>query len=280
VKPLDAVAEPDINEPTIKQTEWRDELLATGILGRNGDRIEFSRVEPLPGTTYLQAEAETKEANPRRAVVCFAGETKPLDARMVSNALDEAQNQRPTPQILIFAAFQFDPEAAEYIDNTNWPGVTLLKVQMNTDLMTEDLKKNRSSDQSFWLIGQPDVELIHDGRSKTKCRIRVNGFDYYNVKTGKVESGSAGRIAMWMLDTDYDGMCIEPEQVFFPMGGQKDGWNKLAKTLRTEIAPDLIEKYAGNESLWFEVNEGTQIAVKIVDDRGIESMKVIKAGDK
>lgn len=158
--------------------------------------------------------------------------------------------------------------------------MTVLKAQMNTDLMTEDLKKKRSSDQSFWLVGQPDVELIRDGRSKRKFKVKVNGFDYYDVKKGTVESGSTSRIAMWMLDTDYDGMCIEPKQVFFPMGGKKDGWNKLAKTLRAEIDPDLIEKYAGNESLWFMAEPNTRIAVKIIDDRGIESLKVIRIGDE
>ena len=34
---------------TLRQQEWRDELLRTGIRGRAGQRIEFSRVEPLPG---------------------------------------------------------------------------------------------------------------------------------------------------------------------------------------------------------------------------------------
>lgn len=279
VRPLDDldIAEEDASA---KQTDWRDQLLATGILGRGGARLEFSRVEPLSGTRYLQAEAETKEETPRRAVICFAGETKPLDSRMVAMAMDEAENMRPAPKLIIFAAFQFDPEAAKDIDETIWPGVTLLKAQMNTDLMTEDLKKKRSSDQSFWLVGQPDVELIQDGRSKTRFKVRVNGFDYYDVKKGTVESGSTSRIAMWMLDTDYDGMCISPTQVFFPMGGKKDGWNKLAKTLKAEIDPELIEKYAGNESLWFTVQPNSRIAVKIIDDRGIESLKVLRIGDE
>ena len=278
VKPLDDLGgmEEDVSA---KQTDWRDQLLATGILGRGGAKLEFSRVEPLSGTKFLQAEAETKEDTPRRAVICFAGETKPLDSRMVEMALDEAEAMRPAPQLIVFAAFQFDPEAAKNIAETNWPGVTLLQTQMNTDLMTEDLKKKRSSDQSFWLVGQPDVELIRDGRSKTRYKVRVNGFDYYDVKKGTVESGSTSRIAMWMLDTDYDGMCIVPKQVFFPMGGKKDGWNKLAKTLRAEIAPDLIEKFAGNESLWFTVQPYSMIAVKIIDDRGIESLKVIRVGE-
>ena len=280
LKPLDDVGETD--DFTAKHTDWKDELLATGILGRNGAKIEFSRVETLSGTKFLHAEAETKELEPRRAVICFAGETKPLDSRMVSLALDEMENLRPKPKLVIFAAFQFDPEAAKDIDETNWPGITLLKVQMNTDLMTDDLKKKRSSNQSFWLVGQPDVELIklEKGRDKGKYKVKVNGFDYYDVKTGTVTSGNANRIAMWMLDTNYDGMCIEPMQVFFPMGGKSDGWSKLAKTLKAEIDHDLIEQYSGNESLPFKVNFNTQIAVKIIDDRGIESLKVIKVGEQ
>ena len=278
VKPLEAAADRDENS-SAKQTDWREQLRSTGILGKNGAKLEFSRVESLSGARFLQAEAETKEDTPRRAVVCFGSETKPLDVRMVELALDEAETLRPKPELLIFAAFQFDPEAARHIEETVWPGKTLLKVQMNTDLMTEDLKKKRSSDQSFWLVGQPDVELIPDRRSKTLFKVRVNGFDYYNVKTGRVESGGASRIAMWMLDTSYDGMCVEPDQVFFPMGGKKDGWNKLAKTLRAEINPELIEKYAGNESLPFHAQPNSQIAVKIIDDRGIESLKVIRVGN-
>lgn len=280
VKSLDNLEENEVNELGNKQSDWRDQLLATGIMGRGGNRLEFSRVEPLTGTKFLQAEAETKEDMPRRTVICFAGETKPLDSRMVAMALDEAENLRPTPQLIIFAAFQFGPEASKDIDDMNWSGVTLLKAQMNTDLMTNDLKKKQSSDQSFWLIGQPEVEIIKDGRTKNKYKVKVNGFDYYDVKKGIVESGNSSRIAMWILDQDYDGLCIEPDQVFFPMGGKKDGWNKLAKTLKEEIDEDLIEKYAGNESLWFMVQPNSQIVVKIVDDRGIESLKVIRIGDE
>ncbi len=263
-----------------KQSDWRAELLATGILGRGGAKITFARVEPLAGTRYLQADAETLEEPPRRAVICFAGETRPLDARMVDLALNEAENLRPAPKLVVFAAFQFDPEAAKNIDDTRWAGVTCLKVQMNTDLMTDDLKKKRSSNQSFWLVGQPDVELVQaeEGPAKGKYIVRVNGFDYYDVKKGTVESGDSGRIAMWMLDTHYDGLSIEPEQVFFPLGGKNDGWSKLAKTLKAEINQELIEQYAGTESLPFTAEEDTLIAVKIIDDRGIESMRVLSVG--
>lgn len=260
-----------------KQTDWREELLATGILGRGGTKIDFSRVEPLSGTVYLHADAETKEETPRRAVVCFASETKPLDSRMVDLALDEAVKQLPKPSLVVFAAFQFDPEAAKMIDEMNWPGVTLLKVQMNPDLMTDDLKKKRTSNQSFWLVGQPDVELIkiEKGKDKGKYQVCVNGFDYYNVKTGKVESGNTSDISMWSLDTDYDGMALEPVQVFFTVG---DGWEKLAKNLKAEINQDLIRNYTGYKSFPFEIKENALIAVKIIDRCAVESMRVLKVG--
>lgn len=274
VRPLDESAfDADAMDLTAKQGQWRDELLATGILGKNGARLEFSRVEPLSDTAFFQAEAETKDG--KRALVCFGSETKVMDARYVNAAIEEAENRRPYPEYLIFAAFQFGPEAAKMLDETKWSGVTLLKAQMNTDLMTDDLKKKRSSNESFWLVGQPDVELIRDKRSKKKYKVVVKGFDYYDVKTGKVKSGTDRNIAMWMLDTDYDGMAIEPHQVFFPMAGAKGGWTKLAKTLKAEIDQERIQQYAGSESLWFEAEPYTRIAVKIIDDRGIESMRVL-----
>lgn len=411
---------------TLRQAEWRDELFKCGIRAKNGQYILFSRVEPLAGTRWLHADAETKpndlgadsvrEArtaymSPQRAVISFGPEHGPLEQRQVALAIEEAQTLVPKPKLIIFAAFQFDPEAAKDIDETDWPGVTLLKVQMNTDLLTDDLKKKRASNESFWLIGQPDVRVVSEewlvdssnrgllpyecckklsgfdslaeinrlgtkdisvyaaisqrrdlwvnianqkgcgldsgkysggtvkeqhGRVQTvprdgegfagrignaadfvreidllgkdKCgriieqlrrdkqiveraskitihsplttrhyyQVEVLGFDYYNTKTGAIESGGPERIAMWMLDTDYDGRSLFPRQVFFPMAGEKDGWSRLAKNLKAEIDQELIEAYRGTVSLPFEAGKNRRIAVKIVDDRGIESLKIIE----
>jgi adenine-specific DNA-methyltransferase len=278
---------------TLRQAEWRDELLKSGIRGKKGQYILFSRVEPLPGTRWLHAEAETKPndkgadkvkdpeglyGKPQRVVISFGPEHAPLEQKQVELAIEEAQTLVPKPKIIVFAAFQFDPEAAKDIDETDWPGVTLLKVQMNADLLTENLKKKRASNESFWLIGQPDIVLkkIKDGDDKGKYRIEVMGFDYYNTKTGSIESGGNEKIAMWMLDTDYDGRSLLPRQVFFPMAGDNDGWARLARNLKAEIDEELIEKYRGTVSLPFESGKHKRIAVKIVDDRGIESLRIIE----
>ena len=280
VKPVDGEDVESSSDMTAKQDEYREEILATGIIGKGGEKLEFSRVEPAQGTEFIQAIAETKEDTPRRAVIHFGSETKVLDAGRVEDIFDEVQQMRPTPQVIIIAAYQFDPEATKLIEETKWPDLQIFAVQMNTDLMTSDLKKKRASNQSFFFIGQPDVELIHDKRTKDVYKVRVNGFDYYDPKTGKVKSGGVNNIAMWMLDEDYDGSCIEPEQVFFPLGGKSGGWHKLAKTLHAELNQDAIEQYAGNVSLPFRVKpDQKKVAVKIIDDRGIESMKVLKVGE-
>ncbi|MDE0076115.1 MAG: site-specific DNA-methyltransferase [Caldilineaceae bacterium] len=276
---------------TLRQSDWRDELLKTGIRGKAGQRIRFARLEPLPGTRYLHALGETlpntegaegfrengAAAAAQHIVVSFGPEHAPLEQRQVAQAIEEALTLAPKPKVVVFAAFQFDPEAAKDIDETNWTGVTLLKAQMNADLLTDDLKKKSSSNESFWMIGQPDVELeeICEGENQGKYRVSVHGFDYYNTKTGNVESGGQDKIAVWMLDTDYDGRSVFPQQVFFPMAGQKDGWARLAKNLKAEVDEDLIEAYRGTVSLPFALGDYLRIAVKIVDDRGIESLKVL-----
>ena len=203
--------------------------------------------------------------------------TRPLEQRQVAAAIEEAQTLVPRPRVIVFAAFQFDPEAAKDIDETNWPGITLLKAQMNADLLTDDLKKKRASNESFWLIGQPDVLLhqIRMGQNIGKWQVQVHGFDYYNTKSGEVESGGEDKIAMWMLDTDYDGRSLYPRQVFFPMAGSRGGWDRLARNLRAEIDEYLIDVYRGTVSLPFELGERRRVAVKIVDDRGIESLRIV-----
>ena len=275
---------------TLRQAEWRDELLRTGVRGKNGQYIRFARLEPLPGCRWLHAEGETRPSDegadsvrergpaydPMRVVVSFGPEHGPLEQRQVERAWEEARQLVPKPKLLIFAAFQFDPEAAKDIDEMKpeLAGMQFLKAQMNADLLTDDLKKKRASNESFWLIGQPDVEVRQTDESK--YQVEVHGFDYYNTKTGQIESGGADKIAVWMLDTDYDGRSLYPRQVFFPMAGENEGWAKLARNLKAEIDEERIEAYRGTVSLPFAPGKHKRIAVKIVDDRGIESLKVIE----
>jgi|ERR1700677_72138 adenine-specific DNA-methyltransferase len=266
--------------PTLRHSEWRDELLKTGLRGKGGHHIDFSRVEPLSGTRWLHADAETKGVKSERVVFSFGPEYNLLEQRQVELAWEEARTLSPKPAMLVFAAFEFDPEAAKDIDQLTKEktGMTFLTAQMNADLLTEDLKKKRASNQGFWLVGRPDVELrrVKAGDHKGQYEIEVRGFDYYNTRTGTIESGDTSKIAMWLLDTDYDGRSLYPRQVFFPIAAEDEGWAHLTKNLKAEIDPELIEAYRGTVSLPFVPGPHKRVAVKVIDDRGIESLKVVE----
>ena len=231
--------------------------------------LKFASMETLAGTVCLHASGTLDSGE--RVVVSFGPEYGALEQRQVEHALREAGELFPLPKMVVFCAFEFDPEAAKDIDAVK--GITALKAKMNTDLLTEDLKKARSSNQSFWLMGQPDVELRT--RKDGKHEVEVNGFDYFDTVKGELVSGGKGKIAMWLLDTDYDDRSLFPRQVFFPMAGKDEGWKKLKRDIRAELDESQLNKFHGTVSLPFESGENRKVAVKIVDDRGIESVKVI-----
>jgi adenine-specific DNA-methyltransferase len=147
----------------------------------------FSRIEPLSGTRYIQAQGETKWSDagantvrapspnwkPQKVLICFGPEHAPLEQRTVEEAWQEARPFKS--DILLFCTFQFDEEAAKDIDELKpeQTGMQLLKVQMNADLLTDDLRKKRSSNESFWLIGQPEVDMkeIKKGADKGKYQV-------------------------------------------------------------------------------------------------------------
>ncbi len=261
---------------TSRQHTWRDELLKAGIRGKGGQMLKFAELEVLPGTTCLHASGHLDTGE--RVVISFGPEHGALEQRQVEHALGEAADLFPRPKMIVFCAFAFDPEAAKDIDALK--GITALKAQMNTDLLTEDLKKASSkstTNQSFWLMGQPDVHLT--ALPGGLWQVEVNGFDYFDTAKGELVSGGKTKIAAWSLDTDYDGRSLFPHQFFFPMAGKDEGWMKLKKDIRAELDEDLLKHFVGTVSLPFEAGANATVAVKIVDDRGIESLKVMKLVD-
>ena len=99
---------------TLRQGEWRDELLRTGIRGKAGQHIRFARLEPLPGCRWLHADGETRPSAegaasvrdegtayaPQRIVVSFGPEHAPLEQRQVAMAIEEAQTLLPRPRLI------------------------------------------------------------------------------------------------------------------------------------------------------------------------------------
>jgi adenine-specific DNA-methyltransferase len=270
-----ALAAPDVAKrgSTALYQHWIEELKSTGVRAIGGEVIEFARVGHKEGSPFIQAEGDVnKNGNLKKANIVFGSEFGPLEQRSVELAVKATMEEKDRAAYLIFAAFQFDPEAAKDIDQIDLPGIKVLKAQMNIDLLTEDLRKKRSSNQSYWLLGQPAVEITK--AKDSRYQVRVGGFDYYNPASGETENGGVNKIAMWMLDTDYDERSVLPTQVFFPQGDNKRDWTRLAKALNGTVDENLLEFFVSDTSLPFSVGKNRKIAVKIIDNRGIESLVI------
>ena len=123
VLPVDKAAAPDPSPAdgtvarsgeTLRQSEWRDELLKTGIRGKGGQFIRFARLEALPGCRWLHADGESRPNDdgaariredgparePQRIVVSFGPEHAPLEQRQVEWAIQEAQTLVPRPRVV------------------------------------------------------------------------------------------------------------------------------------------------------------------------------------
>ncbi len=281
VKPFDGnlpdtLSDKDLakNGLTAANQKWIDEMRSAGIRATGGKMIEFAILGHKEGSSHIHAEGQIREddGSLSKANIVFGDDTGPLEQRQVELALRETMEERERADYLVFAAFQFDPEAAKDIDGVNVDGLTALKAQMNTDLLTEDLRKKRSSNESYWLIGQPAIDLIKT--SDDKYQVQVRGFDYYNPATSEMDSAGISRVVMWMLDTDYDERSLFPTQVFFPQGDNKRDWTKLAKALNGSVDEELLEFFVSDTSLPFTRGGHKKIAVKIIDDRGIESLVI------
>ena len=78
--------------------------------------------ETLPNDAGRDVIREGAASAAQRVVVSFGPDHAPLEQRQVEAAIEEAQTLVPKPRVIVFAAFQFDPEAAKDIDETKWAG--------------------------------------------------------------------------------------------------------------------------------------------------------------
>ena len=94
---------------------------------------------------------------------------------------------------------------------------------MNADLvMGEDLKKTGAGNL-FTVFGEPDIEIKR--RRATSVVVELRGVDVYDPTTGEVRSDDTDQIALWMIDTDYNGESFFVRHCYFT-GGQ-DPYKRL-----------------------------------------------------
>jgi adenine-specific DNA-methyltransferase len=105
----------------------------------------------------------------------------------------------------------------------------------------------------------------------------MEGVDIYNPVDNTVTPTKADKVAAWFIDGDYDGRTFCITQAFFP---DKSAWEKLSKALDGIVDAERFEALSGTESLPFPPGKHKSVAVKVIDPRGNEVMRIHKLEDR
>jgi adenine-specific DNA-methyltransferase len=93
----------------------------------------------------------------------------------------------------------------------------------------------------------------------------------YNPVENTLLATRVDKVAAWFMDSDYDGRTFCITQAFFP---DKRAWEKLAKALKAVVDESAFAALAGTTSLPFAPGAHKRVAVKVIDPRGNEVMRV------
>jgi adenine-specific DNA-methyltransferase len=269
---------PAANEP-VNAEAFLDKMLrllkADGVRFPNNKVAKFSRLEPLSGAEFLHAEGEWTADNgkERKTAVSFGPQFGAVTAYQVENASRQAH--RRGYDDLVFAGFSFDASAQAAIQDDPNPRVRCHLAHIRPDVNMGDLLKDTPNSQIFTVFGTPRTELrpAKDGMFE----IEMQGVDVYNPVDNTILPTNADKVAAWFLDTDYDGRTFCITQAFFP---DKSAWEKLARALKGTVDDERFEALSGKVSLPFPVGKHKRAAVKVIDPRGNEVMRVHRMDGK
>ena len=238
-----------------------------GVRFSDNQTLKFATLDPLEGD-ILHADGSWEDDDTERLVaVVFGPQHGPVTAMQVEDCLPIAS--RRGYDELIFAGFSFDGAAQAIIQEDPNPRVRIHIAHINPDVAMGDLLKETPSTQLFTVFGMPRTALQET--TNGEYIVKMEGVDIYNPVDNTVSSAGADKVAAWFVDSDYDGRTFCITQAFFP---DKSAWDKIARALKGVIDEDRFEQFSGTESFPFPAGEHACVAVKVIDPRGNEVMRV------
>jgi adenine-specific DNA-methyltransferase len=264
-------------DPAIAPTNaaaFRDEMLKLlredGVRFPDNRHLTFTRLDPASGgVIHAEGEWQPEGAEaPRRVAVSFGPQHGNVSSKQVQDAFYDAAAF--APKDLLFAGFGFDAAAQADIERTTHARFQTHLVTIRPDVAMKGLLKNSPGSQLFTVFGRPRARLITLGDGQ--FRVVMEGVDIYDPVKNVVNSARADKVAAWFLDRDFDGRTFCITQAFFP---DKKAWVKLAAALKGTVADGAFEELSGTQSLPFSPGEHRRAAVKVIDPRGNEVLRIL-----
>jgi adenine-specific DNA-methyltransferase len=200
--------------------------------------------------------------------VVFGPQYGPITAKMVEEVIRPAARRYDD---LVFAGFSFDGPAQAAIEEGH-PRLRIHIAHIRPDVNPgmNGLLKEQPGSQLFTVFGRPRTE-VKGPDAEDMYRIEMQGVDIYDPVTNQVVDTGAAKVAAWFVDGDYDGRTFCITQAFFP---DRSAWDKLSKALNGVVDPERFAALSGTVTLPFPAGKHKCAAVKVIDPRGNEVMRV------
>jgi adenine-specific DNA-methyltransferase len=252
-------------------------LKMDGVRFPNNKEMRFTRLEPVADGSIIHAEGrwangETDKDPEGKANVgvVFGPQYGPVTAMQVEDSIRQA-NRRGYDHLVV-AGFSFDGAAQTVISEAQHPRMKIHAANIRPDVNPgmAGLLKEQPGSQLFTVFGQPRTKVEGPNRDGEYV-VTIEGVDIYNPVDNSITPTNASKVAAWFIDGDYDGRTFCITQAFFP---DKDAWNKLSKALDDVVDPERFAALSGTVSLPFPAGKHKAVAIKVIDPRGNEVMKV------
>ncbi len=260
-----------------------DLLRMDGVRFPDNKQRKFTRLDPIYATgssAGIHAEGrwvnlgETDDDPDGDATVgvVFGPQYGPITAKMIEEVIRPAARRYDD---LVFAGFSFDGPAQAVIDE-GVPRLRLHIAHIRPDVNPgmNGLLKEQPGSQLFTVFGRPRTALKGPDR-EGMYTVEMEGVDVYDPVNNSVVDTGAAKVAAWFVDGDYDGRTFCITQAFFP---DRSAWEKLSKALADVVDPGRFEALSGTVSLPFPAGGHKCVAVKVIDPRGNEVMRVHALG--
>jgi adenine-specific DNA-methyltransferase len=253
-------------------------LKLDGVRFLDNRAMIFSRLEPLgarsqaihaDGRWTPQGETDADPEGRATVAVAFGPQYGPVTAKQVVQLIRAAQ--RRAYDDLVIAGFAFDGTAQAEIENADNPDVRVHMAHIRPDVNPgmAGLLKDTPAAQLFTVFGKPRSRL--EPADGDEWRVVMEGVDIYDPVSNTVTPSRADKVAAWFVDSDYDGRTFCITQAFFP---DKDAWSKLGAALKGVVDEAAFAALSGTVSLPFPKGEHACVAVKAIDPRGNEVMRL------
>lgn len=235
--------------------------------------LVLADIRRMADSDVLHAEGVDTEGKP--IAVVFGPEDGAISSDVVFEAAREAYFLK-FPQLYFFG-FAIQAKARELLEDRAKVRVPCTYVTVTPDVVMSDLLKTSRASQIFSVTGLPDAVVRRAGKKNDEdtdlYEVELKGLDIFNPATMEQEDIAGHNVPAWMLDIDYDGMCFYAAQVFFP---KTAAWDNLQKALKADFDPSVWEHLAGTISEPFPIGLRRRVAVKVIDERGNELMRVLE----